>query len=151
ATTLDNKMLELKQAIENVKDVPNSSAYQNADKNNKDAFDSALNVANKIKNGKENTNPSDTFNYNASLDEVQSAIDNLKLANTNIKRDEALKYVDNAPYLSTDEKASFKEKLNKNPITDETIAKLKEQAQIINDAKKVYVDQIKAIDANDLD
>ncbi|TNK89699.1 hypothetical protein C4M83_05360, partial [Mycoplasmopsis pullorum] len=36
ATALDKKMLELKQAIENVKDVPNSSAYQNADQNNKD-------------------------------------------------------------------------------------------------------------------
>ncbi|TNK88326.1 hypothetical protein C4M83_05945, partial [Mycoplasmopsis pullorum] len=135
-----------KQAIENVKDVPNSSAYQNADQNNKDAFDSALNVANKIKNGKEKTDPNDTFNYNANLDAVQKAIDDLKLANTNINRDEALKYVDNAPYLSAAEKASFKEQLNKNPITDETIAKLKEQAQIINDAKKVYVDQIKAID-----
>ncbi|QIW62594.1 lipoprotein 17-related variable surface protein [Mycoplasmopsis gallinacea] len=151
ATTLDNKMLELKQAIENVKDVPNSSAYQNADQNNKDAFDNALNVANKIKNGKENTDSNDTFNYNANLDAVQKAIDDLKLANTNINRDEALKYVDNAPYLSTDEKAKFKEQLNQNPITDETIAKLKEQAQIINDAKKVYVDQIKAIDNNDLD
>ncbi|VEU58636.1 lipoprotein 17-related variable surface protein [Mycoplasmopsis gallinacea] len=151
ATALDNKMLELKQAIENVKDVPNSSAYQNADQNNKDAFDNALNVANKIKNGKENTYPSDTFNYNANLDAVQKAIDGLKLANTNINRDEALKYVDNAPYLSADEKATFKEQLNQNPITDETIAKLKEQAQIINNAKKVYVDQIKAIDNNDLD
>ncbi|VEU58342.1 lipoprotein 17-related variable surface protein [Mycoplasmopsis gallinacea] len=151
ATALDNKMLELKQAIENVKDVPNSSAYQNADQNNKDAFDNALNVANKIKNGKENTDPNDTFNYNANLDAVQKAIDDLKLANTNINRDEALKYVDNAPYLSADEKVKFKEQLNQNPITDETIAKLKEQAQIINDAKKVYVDQIKAIDNNDLD
>ncbi|WP_027333096.1 lipoprotein 17-related variable surface protein [Mycoplasmopsis gallinarum] len=151
AIALDNKMLELKQAIENVKDVPNSNAYQNADQNNKVAFDNALNVANKIKNGKENTDPSDTFNYNANLGEVQKAIDDLKLANTNINRDEALKYVDNAPYLSAEEKAKFKEQLNKNPITDETIAKLKEQAQIINDAKKVYVDQIKAIDNNDLD
>ncbi|VEU71279.1 lipoprotein 17-related variable surface protein [Mycoplasmopsis glycophila] len=151
ATTLDNKMLELKQTIKNVKDVPNSSAYQNADQNNKEAFDNALNVANKIKNGKENTDPNDAFNYNADLNAVQKAIDDLKLANTNINRDEALKYVDNAPYLSADEKVKFKEQLNKNAITDETIAKLKEQAQIVNDAKKVYVDQIKAIDNNDLD
>ncbi|VEU76545.1 ECM-binding protein homolog [Mycoplasmopsis columboralis] len=137
---LDDKMLELKNALKEALNTKKTPIYQNASEAKQNDFDWAIRDGQKTV---DNLPPRKHLDPNLNLDEVQTLIDNLK-----IQADQAaLSAIDNLPYVLEKDKDKLKEELNKAKNQDEVI-KVLNKAKTTNDLIKQTIDALNDFNKN---
>ncbi|WP_029512511.1 GA module-containing protein [Mycoplasmopsis iners] len=146
AKALDNKMAELKQAVADNQDTPNSVDYKNATKEKMREFDEAFNDASNLAN-KENGSAE------LSIDNIDSLINKLNLASQNLdgaqnindKKAEAKNLINGLEHLNDAQKTALIEEIDNADLLA-NVKKVVDQAKTLNNAMGQLKETVKAID-----
>ncbi|WP_156933081.1 GA module-containing protein [Mycoplasmopsis iners] len=146
AKALDEKMAELKQAVANNKDTPNSVDYKNATKEKMREFDKAFNDA---------SNLADKENGSAelSIDNIDSLIEKLNVGAQNLdgnekinnKKAEVKNLINGLEHLNDAQKAALIGEVDKAKLLA-NVDKVVDKAQTLNNAMGQLKETAKAID-----